>query len=548
MFEGIDVSEIQGNIDFKKVKASGVNVVIIRCHQRFGIDSKFEQNYKNAKAAGLKVGVYKYSYANSVADAIKEADDVLNVLKGKKLDYPVFYDLESGTQAAFPKATMASIANAFLNKVKAAGFIPGIYCNTYWYSSVLDRSLIMNCDYWLASYPYKESDDGTAHTRLKPNAGMGWQYSENGKCPGIAGAVDRDQFYKSYDGAESAPVEKEVVDATAQIVENAVQWMEKTANDNSHGYDQIYRWGEKGDYDCSSAVITAYQQAGVPVKTNGATYTGNMYSVFTKCGFKDVTSSVNLATGAGMKRGDVLLNHVHHVAMHCGNGMEVEASINEFGGATGGRPGDQTGSEFLKKPYRNYPWNCVLRLGNGASAKVEKFNKTGTAVANVDDLYVRAEPNYGVVLGQLKKGNRVEVDGKTSGAWTHVNVAGIGQGWCYTEYLTPDGKKETTPAKKKPAANTIKKKQDKSQRLFVGKVNITKDSELYVRTWAGTEYPLINAVPFLKKGNLVDIMNYTQKDSNKEKWYYAQIENGKKPNGKKNYVYGFVKAEYIKKQ
>lgn len=144
-------------------------------------------------------------------------------------------------------------------------------------------------------------------------------------------------------------------------IETATKWMEDHANDNSHGYDQTYRWGERGDFDCSSAVITAWQSAGVPVKTGGATYTGNMYSVFTRNGFKDVTNSVNIQTGAGLKRGDVLLNHVNHVAMYIGNGLEVEASINENGTANGGQPGDQTGREFLIRGYRNYPWNCVLR-------------------------------------------------------------------------------------------------------------------------------------------------------------------------------------------
>ena len=145
-------------------------------------------------------------------------------------------------------------------------------------------------------------------------------------------------------------------------VENATCWMESLAADNSHGYDQIYRWGEKGDYDCSSAVIKAWEQAGVPVKSKGgATYTGNMYAAFTKYGFKDVTMKVNLSTGAGLQRGDVLLNHIHHVAMYCGAGYEVEASINEKGGARYGTPGDQTGREILRRTYRNYPWNAVLR-------------------------------------------------------------------------------------------------------------------------------------------------------------------------------------------
>lgn len=149
--------------------------------------------------------------------------------------------------------------------------------------------------------------------------------------------------------------------------EKAVQQMEAWAKDDSHGYDQRYRWGEKGDFDCSAAVIQSYENAGVPVRTNGATYTGNMLGVFLKCGFRDVTGAVNLATGAGLVRGDVLLNTGHHAALYCGNGQEVEASINEHGGITGGTPGDQTGREFLIRAYRNYPWTNILRYAESAA-------------------------------------------------------------------------------------------------------------------------------------------------------------------------------------
>ena len=146
--------------------------------------------------------------------------------------------------------------------------------------------------------------------------------------------------------------------------------MEDTANNPAHGYDQAYRWGERGDYDCSSAVITAWEQAGVPVKSRGAVYTGNMYEVFLSCGFKDVTAEVIRSTGAGLVRGDVLLNIVHHTAMYCGNGLEVEASVNEKGKATGGAPGDQ-GKEFLIRYYRNYPWDKILRYAGDDEAAVD---------------------------------------------------------------------------------------------------------------------------------------------------------------------------------
>lgn len=154
--------------------------------------------------------------------------------------------------------------------------------------------------------------------------------------------------------------------------EKAVRWMIQTANNNIHGYDQIYRWGERGDYDCSSAVITAWESAGVPVKENGATYTRNMYSAFKRCGFTDITALIRLSDGAGLLRGDVLLNRKYHTAMYIGDGKIAQASINEKGTAVGGAPGDQTGREFLVRSYYNFPWDYVLRYPEAAKKEAKK--------------------------------------------------------------------------------------------------------------------------------------------------------------------------------
>ena len=141
--------------------------------------------------------------------------------------------------------------------------------------------------------------------------------------------------------------------------EKAAAWAESMAADNSHGYDQGNRWGP--DYDCSSLVILSYENAGVPVKSRGAVYTGNMRGVFLSCGFRDVTGAVTLPSGAGLRRGDVLLNVRHHTAMYLGGGRIVHAAGNEWGGAAGGRTGDQTGREIASAAYFNFPWDCVLR-------------------------------------------------------------------------------------------------------------------------------------------------------------------------------------------
>ena len=140
------------------------------------------------------------------------------------------------------------------------------------------------------------------------------------------------------------------------VINSAVKWAREIAADNSRGYDQSSRWGP--NYDCSSFLITAYKKAGLKLES---TYTGNMYSDFLKHGFKDVTASVNKATGSGLETGDVLLNHVNHTAMYIGNGQIVQASINENGKTTGGQTGDQTGKEIYERSYYNYPWDVVLR-------------------------------------------------------------------------------------------------------------------------------------------------------------------------------------------
>ena len=156
----------------------------------------------------------------------------------------------------------------------------------------------------------------------------------------------------------------------------------------------------------------------------------------------------------------------------------------------------------------------------------ETWKATGTATSMVDDLYIRETPN-GYVLGQINKGNRVEINGEKSGMWTKVKVAGIGIGWVATKYLQIDGVKNTT--------TTISKKQDKTQRLYTGQVTA---SSLNVRTWAGAEYPNIKKYPTLNKGNKVDVMNFTQKAKDGTSWYYIRIA------GK---YFGFASAKYIKK-
>lgn len=158
---------------------------------------------------------------------------------------------------------------------------------------------------------------------------------------------------------------------TGEVV-NAVNWAVKIANDDTHKYSQESRWGP--DYDCSSFVISAYEQAGVPVKSDGATYTGDMKPIFLRNGFEDVTGSCNLLTGKGLRKGDVLLNIVHHAAMvQEDDGCTVEARGVKYGIVS-------------NLAYRNYPWDCVLRYmhdGGAACTEFPKYTLSDSAITDI---------------------------------------------------------------------------------------------------------------------------------------------------------------------
>lgn len=228
-----------------------------------------------------------------------------------------------------------------------------------------------------------------------------------------------------------------------QTIEKAVTWALQIAQDPAHGYDQTHRWGP--DYDCSAFLITAWQQAGVPVKTAGATYTGNMTPGFLRCGFEDVTAEINLNTGAGLQRGDVLLNVRHHTAMSIGGGQIVHASINESGRTTGGKTGDQTGREICVRSYYKYSkgWDKVLRyVGSREEADGKKGDtsmKQYAGVVSVSSyLNVRSGPgtSYGIVkVGgtdfRLPAGMVVSIEAEQAGWGKLTGVTG----WVSLSYI-----------------------------------------------------------------------------------------------------------------
>lgn len=188
--KGIDVSKHQGEIDWEKVKASGVDFVIIRCG--YGLDKpewddpQFQRNADECERLGIPYGVYFYSYANDVEDAVSEAEHALRLVKGRNLSYPIYFDMEDkstliGKTTEEQAANLALFAKTFCDKITAAGYPVGIYANTNWFNTYLTDECFDQWPKWVAQY--------NTECKYEGEYAM-WQYSDSGSVDGIKGNVD----------------------------------------------------------------------------------------------------------------------------------------------------------------------------------------------------------------------------------------------------------------------------------------------------------------------------------------------------------------------
>lgn len=220
-------------------------------------------------------------------------------------------------------------------------------------------------------------------------------------------------------------------------IDAAVNWAVKIADTGSHGYtqDPSARWGP--DYDCSSFVISAWEYAGIKVKSKGASYTGNMKQAFTQLGFKDVTSSITLSNGIGLRKGDVLVSS-SHAAMMISDTQLVEARYNEFGGIYNGRTGDQTGKEICTGVYYNNPWAHVLRYARESVSTdivdtLDYSKYVGKRLANFSNSKIYNNTNG--IVGQCvwyvycrtieKSGKSIGIHGNANEWWSSAKSMGL---------------------------------------------------------------------------------------------------------------------------
>ena len=201
--KGVDVSSYQGNISWEKVAKTDVKFAILRSTTKNGeLDTKFWQNYNGAKAYGLLVDVYHFSYALDTNKAISDAKNLISKLNGEK---PVIWlDLEWTEQGKLGKDKVTEIAIAFINTCKSLGYKCNVYSNVDWYKNYYhaDKLKALGCKFWIARYG---TNDGFLQNKYKPNLGEYiWQYTSKGKVTGIVGDVDMNMKYETESNTSSS--------------------------------------------------------------------------------------------------------------------------------------------------------------------------------------------------------------------------------------------------------------------------------------------------------------------------------------------------------
>lgn len=437
--KGIDISSRQGKIDWKKVSDYGMDFAIIRITEVGNVkDSQFENNFAGCNKYKIPVGVYKYSYAMNISEIQSEARKVVSVLNGRRIQFPVFLDLEHNNQRALGTESIHKMADAFREIIEAASYKFAIYCNVDWYVNVI-CSHLKKYDFWVARYP--ENDNGTVVERLRPDFGVGWQYSSKAVIPGISGKVDRNVFYKDYTEAKK----EETTVATDKLKEfndlgdfyagegTGKPYLEKA----TLAYlDDFQRNAGYNNYTKFARDVNSWGQPGCQGQSWCAVYQfWKLVKVF------------------GLKKALQIM----------GGGFYNCQSVTRHAKANG---------TWKKTPKKG----ALIIFRNGAHiGSVRKFDTT----------YVYTnEGNTSSASGVIANG------GACRNKKYKLTDSAI-DGYVWIDYGAAADQTSTATAIK---LNKTPK--------YVAKVTAT---ELNVRSWAGAENPKIKKWPLLKKGNLVDV-------------------------------------------
>ena len=278
---GIDVSHYQGNINWKAVKEYGIEFAFIKCLQgKSKVDECFHTNIRNAIENDIPVGVYVYSKAKTIDDAVAEAKRVIKECSQYKLTYPVVFDFESKHFEDMSLAMRGKIIDAFCQTILSDGkYIPMLYSSRYWLMHMIPAEVVKKYDIWLAEYT-------TGKPKYTGDYNI-WQYGV-GKVTGIIGDVDMNIGY--YDYGKENNMEPIIFGKEGIISCEDVKKLQKFLNEmhyhdmNGNTLVEDGKYGRKTDYALNMFVNNHANFANiVPAKVetkltiNGANLIGTLY-------------------------------------------------------------------------------------------------------------------------------------------------------------------------------------------------------------------------------------------------------------------------------
>lgn len=282
---GIDVSSYQGKIDWKKVKADGIEYAILKIVRKdLNPDNQFENNWNACKEAGIEIrGVYNYSYATDVVKAVKDAKAVLSILNGRKTT--VWLDVEDNCQKNLGKL-LIDIVNAYAEVIKSAGLEFGVYTGQSFYNSYIKPYGGVEYPLWIARYG---KNNGKMEEQYRPQIdGMvAWQYTSKGSVNGISGNVDMDIWCET-----AQEEEKEVAEITVHAYSKAKHGANKLSENFKvkefackDGSDVVFVSPElvkilqkiRNHFGKPVIINSAYRTPTYNKKVGGATYSQHQY-------------------------------------------------------------------------------------------------------------------------------------------------------------------------------------------------------------------------------------------------------------------------------
>ena len=511
--KGIDVSANQGNINWKTVANYGMGFAILRITEKGNvIDPTFERNYKGCIDNKIPVGVYKYSYATSIEQIKTEASIVIKTLNKRKLDYPVFLDIEDKCQRNISKNIMMQMINAFRAIIVKAGYKFGIYCSESWYNTYLpDGAKKYGC--WIAHYP--DPDDGTMQTRVKPGTGIGWQYSSKATIPGIPTKVDRSIFYKDYSSINNANkqeggnklTKEQAINALIAVAKNEIGYLEKatnaqldskTANAGYNNYTKYWRDiypAYQGQPWCACQIswdmMTAFglETAKKLLRHWPYVYCPTMANLFTLY--------------ANPQVGDIVIFKHNGVFTHTGLVIKVQGDkFWTIEGNTSGASGIvANGGGVCQKSYYNsqLPGTKFCRPDYSIVTSIKSGSSTNTSTTTTTKNWIEYGDRGNDVKTLQTKLNKVGYKLEVNGICGNATVTAIKD--FQTKYnLTVDGQAGKNTITK--LDSVIAAKENKNFKAFVGACT-TNSTPVYQKATGATA---LATYPILNRGNLVDVV------------------------------------------